>query len=267
MAKPKITTADIRVLLHEKYGDHRKFAYAEEVGNATGLEQKRRLDAVAVNVYKSNNYSIEGIEIKVSRADLRRELQDSSKHNIFFDWIDYYSLVTTEDVLAATRREEIPPKWGIYEVYAGPDGETRAMRTVRKPLSLHDEQAPAIARPFFACLIRALCNQTPSASAVQAAYKEGETAAAKKYEWQLAHSDAARIAELQEELAAFDELRRQLKVWGGAGGIERGIKKYRAITGVNLSYLDRDLKDLIYDIEKIRGQIPAALQAQRGCGQ
>ena len=78
MAKQKITAADVRVLLHEKYSDHRKYAYAEEVGNATGLEQKRRLDAVVVNVYRSGGYSIEGIEVKVSRADLRRELEDSS---------------------------------------------------------------------------------------------------------------------------------------------------------------------------------------------
>lgn len=257
--KCKITTADIRMLLHDKYGDHQQYAYAEEVGNATGLEQKRRLDAVAVNVYKSNNYAIEGIEIKVSRADLRRELQDSSKHNIFFDSLDYFSLATVDDVLAATPRDEIPPKWGIYAAY-GSEGKL-ALRTVRKPLSLHDEQAPAINRPFFACLMRALCNQTPSAAAIEAAYKEAEAAAEKKYEAQLAYSDAGRIAALQKDLAAFNDFRVKLKIWGGAAGIERGIEKYLALSGVDLKSLDYKLKALQDGIKDVRKAIPAELKS------
>ena len=71
-----ITATEIRALLREKYENDRQFAIAEEVGNATGLEQKRRLDMVVVDCFRSSGYSIHGFEIKVSKADLRRELQD-----------------------------------------------------------------------------------------------------------------------------------------------------------------------------------------------
>ena len=256
--KSKISAADIRVLLHEKYSDHRQYAYAEEVGNATGLEQSRRLDAVVVNVYRSQGYTIEGIEIKVSRADLRRELMDSSKHNIFFDSIDYFSLATTADVLKATPKDEIPSKWGIYEVMES-NGKL-FMRTVRKPLSLHDEKAPAIDRPFFASLMRALCNQTPTATAIEAAFKEGEAAATKKYELQLSYSDQARIDALREELKAFQDLREQLKIWGGARGIQDAIEKFKALNAIDLRWLDRQL-DLTQDkIKEVRKSIPEELR-------
>ena len=256
MVKQKITASDVRVLLHEKYSDHRKYAYAEEVGNATGLEQKRRLDAIVVNVYRSGGYSIEGIEVKVSRADLRRELQDSSKHNIFFDSIDYYSLAAPADVIDT---DIIPPKWGLYAVY---DYEgNQVMKTMRKPLSLHDEQQPAINRPFFACLMRALCNQAPTATAIEAAYKEGEAAAMKACESRLAHSDQAQIDKLREELRSYEELSRQLKLWG-AGSIERGIEKYKAISGVNLHWLDSSLKNLSERIKEVRNAIPESQRSK-----
>ena len=144
MSETKITAADIRMLLHEKYSDHRQFAYAEEVGNATGLEQTRRLDAVVVNVYKSKGYTIEGIEIKVSRSDLRRELQDSSKHNVFFNSLDYYSLATTNDVLTATKRDEIPPKWGIYSAFEHHGGHRLVCRRIGAVEEFPDAQAVLI---------------------------------------------------------------------------------------------------------------------------
>ena len=255
-AKPKITAADVRMLLHEKYSDHRKYAYAEEVGNATGLGQKRRLDAVVVNVYRSGGYSIEGIEVKVSRADLRRELEDSSKHNIFYDSIDYYSLAAPADVIDT---DIIPPKWGLYAVYDY-DGEL-AMKTMRKPLSLHDEQQPAINRPFFACLMRALCNQTPTATAIEAARKEGEAAAAKEYEAKIAHSDQAQIDKLREELRAYEELSSQLRLWG-AGSIKRGIEKYKALSTLDLRWLDSSLEHLSDRIKEVRKAIPEAQRSK-----
>lgn len=132
----KITATEIRALLREKYENDRQFAIAEEVGNATGLEQKRRLDMVVVDCFRSSGYSIHGFEIKVSKADLRRELQDSSKHNIFFPSIDYFSLAAPVDVVDV---DIVPKSWGLYLVDKMPDGTTK-LRTYRKPLSLHDER-------------------------------------------------------------------------------------------------------------------------------
>lgn len=158
----------MRELLRMKFDDHRRFAVAEEVGNQTGF-QKRRLDMVVVDVYESNGYSVEGIEIKVSKSDLRRELQDSSKHNIFFDDLDYYSLAAPLDVID---KDLIPKHWGIYAAKLGSDGGWY-LKTIRKPLSLHDKKVSTIDRGFFACLSRAIACQSPTASKIQQAEKRG----------------------------------------------------------------------------------------------
>lgn len=256
MAKQKITASDVRVLLHQKFEDHRQYAYAEEVGNATGSEQKRRLDAVVVNVYRSSGYSIEGIEIKVSRADLRRELEDASKHNIFYDSLDYYSLAAPADIIDT---DIIPKKWGIYAVYENDGAMT--MKTMRKPLALHDEKQPDINRPFFACLMRALCNQMPTATAIEAAYKEGEAAAEKKLYAEISNSDKAQIDKLHEDLRAYEELSKRLRMWG-KGSIERGIEKYEALTTLDLVWLDSSLKNVMDRIKEVRKAIPEAQRSK-----
>lgn len=257
MTKSKITATDVRVQLRKRFSDHRRYAYAEEVGNATGLEQKRRLDAVVVDVYKSNGYSIEGIEIKVSKADLMRELQDSSKHNIFFDSLDYYSLATTYDVLNQTPKDVIPPHWGVYEVRRYPNGET-SMNVRRKPLSLHDEKAPSIDRPFFACLVRALACQSPTAEQIEAAVKEAEERTRKHVLASEAHN-TRRVEQLEADLEAFKVFREKCRIWG-AGSVERGIAKYEKIQGVDLTRLYSNLDYAEATIQEIMKAIPEELR-------
>ena len=257
MTKSKITAADVRVQLRKRFSDHRRYAYAEEVGNATGLEQTRRLDAVVVDVYKSNGYRIEGIEIKVSKADLMRELQDSSKHNIFFDSLDYYSLATTYDVLQQTQKDLIPPHWGVYEVRRYPNGET-SMNVRRKPLSLHDKKAPAIDRPFFACLVRAIACQSPTAEQIEAAVKEAEERTRKNLLATEANN-TRRVEQLEADLEAFNELRKKCRLWG-AGSIERGIAKYEKIQGVDLTALYSNLDYAKAAIQRTMEAIPEELR-------
>lgn len=94
---------------------------------------------------------------KISKSDFRRELTDPSKHNIFFDEIDNYSIVAPDYVLDDQRI--IPPKWGIYHVVRN-DGKLE-LKTVRKPLALHDEKDAdrKIGRSFMASLVRAINKQ------------------------------------------------------------------------------------------------------------
>lgn len=54
---------------------------------------------MVLDCYESNGFRIDGIEIKVSTGDLRRELQDPEKHIAFFDVIDYYTLATPAKVV------------------------------------------------------------------------------------------------------------------------------------------------------------------------
>lgn len=221
----KITATEIRALLREKYENDRQFAIAEEVGNATGLEQKRRLDMVVVDCFRSSGYSIHGFEIKVSKADLRRELQDSSKHNIFFPSIDYFSLAAPADVVDV---DIVPKSWGLYLVDRMPDGATK-LRTYRKPLSLHDERMQEMGRDFAVCLMRALYNQSPSESQIALAKEEARKEALSDFRRQF---DVSRAEYLEKELEAYKELKERFKFWG-AGDIKRAMDEFERCRKLN----------------------------------
>lgn len=246
-AKTSVGAPDVRSLLRGRFNDARRYAIAEEVGNATGLEQHRRLDMVIVDCYKSNRYSIEGIEIKVSKADLRRELQDSSKHNIFFPNLDFYSLAAPESIIDM---DIIPPKWGVYVVKQLPNDDLR-LYTRRKPLSLHDEVQSSIDRPFAASLIRALSCQSPTKAQLDEAREDGYQRGWRRANEEFSRTPASRENVLmREKLDAYEKLYEKCEFWG-AHDIERSVEQFEKYRKVRLDDLERKLKYLSDDLVKV----------------
>lgn len=140
----KITADDIYRLLAEKYSSKREWAIAGEVQRTTGWSDLC-YDFVAMNCFATNGYRIEAVEIKISKPDLRRELEEPEKHNVIFEDIDYYSLAAPAEIIDVSI---IPPKWGVYAVKDG------KLITKRKPLALHDEADRRIKREFVASFLR-----------------------------------------------------------------------------------------------------------------
>ena len=136
----KITAQDILGLLAERYSDSQKYACAAEVSPMTGAWE-RRLDFLVMWCWASDQFKIEGFEIKISKSDLRRELQDPDKHAVFFNQIDYYWIVAPDYVL---------------------DYKTVDM------LPLHDEKIndKVIDRKFMASVFRAVGNQSHTKAAL-----------------------------------------------------------------------------------------------------
>ena len=158
----KITADDIYGLLAEKYSSSREWAIAGEVQRTTGWSD-RRYDFVAMNCFASNRYRIEVVEIKISKPDLRRELEEPEKHNVIFEDIDYYSLAAPAEIIDMSI---IPPKWGVYAVKDG------KLITKRKPLALHDEEDRRIKRGFVASFLRAAINQNIARKTLAAELKK-----------------------------------------------------------------------------------------------
>lgn len=237
----------MRQLLLNRYSDTRRFAVAQEVGNQTGY-QARRLDMVVVDVYRSSGFTVEGIEIKVSKSDLRKELQDSSKHNIFFDDLDYYSLAAPREIID---KDIIPKHWGIYAAEFK-DGQWK-LKTIRKPLSLHDVQLSTIDRAFFACLSRALACQSPTASALAEAREEGH----KKGVEDEKRNASYLVREAQEntdKLRSYESLFQECRLWG-ADDIEKGIREFTLFRKMRaeLHWLPKRLDSLMESAAMIRG--------------
>ena len=156
MKDGKFNAGDIYNLLYERYKDGREFLCAREVADGTGWAT-RRLDFVACDCYASKGWGIYAFEVKISKSDLRNELFDPTKHNIFFDNIDYFSIVAPNYVLDAEYVQLIPKQWGIIKAVAGKEeGEPNKLVTYRKPLALHDEKDYKMSRDFVFCLMRRL---------------------------------------------------------------------------------------------------------------
>lgn len=153
-----ITANDILVHLRDMYLDPNQYVCAAEVSPRTGA-QERRIDFLVMHCYDSEQLKIQGYEIKVSKSDLKRELEDPDKHAVFFDAIDFYWLIAPKNVL--DNIDLIPPKWGIRAVWRDESGNITS-RTVRKPTCLHDEQmySRKIRKSFMASFCRAISKQS-----------------------------------------------------------------------------------------------------------
>lgn len=198
----KITAGDIYRLLAEKYSSTREWAIAGEVQRTTGWSD-RRYDFVAMNCFASNGYRIEVVEIKISKPDLRRELEEPEKHNVIFEDIDYYSLAAPAEIIDMSI---IPPKWGVYAVKDG------KLITKRKPLALHDEADRRIKRAFVASFLRAAINQNIArktlAEELQKKFDEGYAQGKKSLFWDSTKQEA--FEHYKKEAAEYRDLLHKL---------------------------------------------------------
>lgn len=74
--------------------------------------QRRRADAVAVNLWKSRGREIIGLEIKVRRSDWLKELRDPAKSAPMQRYCHRWIVVAPRGLV---RDGELPPTWGLLE--------------------------------------------------------------------------------------------------------------------------------------------------------
>lgn len=122
--KKKVTATDILLTLTDFFPKP-EWLIGYEVGNSTGAQVRRHADAVVINTYPSKNFEIRGFEIKVSKQDLKKELENGAKADEIAKFCHYWFLVTPKDL---TKDFIIPEPWGIYEYH------NDRLKMVKKPL-------------------------------------------------------------------------------------------------------------------------------------
>lgn len=110
-----IKADDIRKALEEFYTAP-EWYLGFEVGNSTGSLCRRHADAVAINAYPSKSFETRGFEIKVSKQDLRKELEQGIKSDEIARFCDYWFLVVPKGL---TDDFTLPPSWGVIEYNDG----------------------------------------------------------------------------------------------------------------------------------------------------
>lgn len=241
-----MTAYEVRKALRSKFSDSRRYAIAEEVGLTTGYSH-RRLDMMILDCYSSNGFRIDGIEIKVSTADLRRELADPEKHIAFFDVIDYYTLACPAGVVEPLM-DIIPKKWGILII--GEDGQTRYKR---KPLALEDRTADrSIPRGFFASVTRAIQQYQPSAQELQAAYDRGAKETREKIESRRDYM-RSRVDREAEKLDQYDRLVTRFRLYGGS--IDSVMDEFEAFRKMDIDWVKSSIEVAVRKLNELKSQL------------
>lgn len=187
-----ITADDIRKALAGTYTSP-EWYLGFEVGNSTGAGCRRHADAVAINAYPSKGFETRGFEIKVSKQDLKAELDNGIKSDEIARFCDYWFLVVPKGL---TEGFTLPPTWGVIE-YA--DGNLRQKVKAEKL----DKIAPTIG---FLCAMlrgreRSICNAA--------------TKVTKDREEQIRRDTLYRVKNSENELKRLREKLNEIKVATG----------------------------------------------------
>ncbi|MGH8078926.1 MAG: hypothetical protein ACREP7_00035, partial [Lysobacter sp.] len=106
------TTADaVRAALKLRF-PAQSHALMFEVAPATG-GGTRYADAVAVGLWASHGHLVQGIEIKVSRADFLHEMKQPEKSEPVMRYCGRWWLACPRGMV---KPEELPPTWGMLEL-------------------------------------------------------------------------------------------------------------------------------------------------------
>lgn len=153
-------TAIMVDLLHARHyqtnGNARSHVVLEEVAPSVGWA-RRWSDVLVLSCWPSEGLTLDGFEVKASRADLKRELADADKHQATARYCDTWNLLVWND--AIHKGFEIPADWGLWIVEGDEDG--RWLRCVRKAAKRTPEAWP---RGFICSMVRNAYEQSPGAA-------------------------------------------------------------------------------------------------------
>ena len=220
-----LTEAILRTWPHG--GDRPRYVTAVQVNSGAGYGYSRRLDAIVFDTWPGEGLTLHGLEIKTTKADLRRELQDSRKRADWSPHLDYFSIVAPKGIVDL---KILPSKWGLFL----PTDEGK-LRTRRKPLLLHDEDRRDISRSMAAAFMRALVTRSLSREATASAFEKGKKSGEERSERQI-EILSGKVESLRGAIQKFEEVSGvKINAWDEgrigeavnvvlAGGIERRIK-------------------------------------------
>lgn len=166
------------------------YAMIEQLRNRTGASygsRERYADALVVSCWPSRGIWFGGIEVKVSRSDWKRELEDPEKSEPIQQYCDYWWVAAPVGVIEAS---EVPQSWGLLEVERKNGHRVLTMKEAPKL------QRAELTPEFVASILRNAADAQTSIRAV---------ARAEGYREAAALSDPGRVEMLASDLRAATE--------------------------------------------------------------
>lgn len=231
-----------------------RYITAIQVNNGAGFAYNRTIDAIVFDTWPSGGLQLHGLEIKVTKADLRIELQNTLKFAEFAPHLDLFSIVAPKGIVDLLL---LPSKWGLYVLTDG--GNLRARR---KPLMLHDDEGKGktTSRSVFAAFARSLVVRSLSHEATIAAYDEGHKKGKSEVAYGLKRAQQDKES-LEAAIASFEKASGvEIRSWQAqqigeavkvvlSGGVARKIR-----FGPNIRKVGEDFIKLANDLENLKNE-------------
>ena len=238
----KITSDDIKKALGVQYASP-EWYIGFEVGNSTGSSCRRHADAVAINAYPSKGFEVRGFEIKVSKQDLKAELENGIKSDEIARFCDYWFLVVPKGL---TDEFTLPPTWGVIEYV---DGKLRQKKRAEKL----DKAAPTTG--FLCAMLRGRERLANDAAAKVTAEREAQIRQSALWGVKNAEQELSKLREKLNEVKTATGI--SLDNWTPTREI---IDRMNAATALNLiarnvRFLQNEAKCLMQDAQKIQSAV------------
>lgn len=243
--------SEVKDLLRDMHSDVSRWVTAEEVPVKTG-GGNRRLDFVAMECWESRGHALWGFEVKVSKADLAREIRDPSKHTCFFECLDYYSIAAPEEIVDV---DTVPEAWGIVVV------RDKEIRWRRMPQPLHgDRLLEETPKSFVASFARRAVACSGGRDACRQAREQG-IEVGKKRAFEEAEFKAER---LQESIDAYEMVFKELDLdplktrWADC---ERALlEEYVEFRKLQLPAIKRAIPNAIEELRALEGLLEICVE-------
>lgn len=236
-----MTSVELKERLAARYSQPEWF-FVPEVPNGTGTRKSRTIDGMAFGVWGQNE--VHAFEIKVSRSDWLRELDNPSKAAFFAKHCHRFFIVADSGVVKA---EELPAEWGLME-------PSRSGLKIRIAATLMNPERPDF--PFIASIIRRIVSTESRNARSSKEYAKGIETGRKE--------SAAEAARLQKEI---DQYRTSVAQFEEAAGIRIPLWDGGRDRGITFRQYETFIKNTPEKIEsvrlRLRGHIQVELQRLR----
>ena len=206
--------------LHDRFNDYNHWLYAREVPVTTGYAETR-IDAVTMSCYKSEGFRIDGYEVKASQSDLKVELVNPSKHQLTYENVDYFWLVTAPHVISGIYNE-LPKKWGLLVLK-----DDNSLRMRRNAMALEDKVETTTSRSFIASFLR------------RAVYQDRLDQKITQIREEAYESGRQSVLRLNETLGHVDKL-------------VDTIRRTEDALGITHSYYENSSEKIVLEIERLK---------------
>ena len=224
------TTEAMLKALRERY-QRPEWAFMTEVPNGTGAKASRRADAVAYNLFPSKGNIMICFELKASKSDLQKELNDGTKSNAIGQFADYFFLVCPDGIIDDSIL--LPKTWGVLTYKNG------KLRQTKKPVSLKPAQFD---NGFVAALLQSLIRENDYK--IKCMNHDIDQIVVKRTQEQLKDYTKYRVEELQRVIAQQKEELKLVSDWRDAMRKCYGRVYDKAINDLEFEPLHRSYKSL-----------------------